>query len=176
MRIGYTIVDCHMGRLLVATTERGICAVHLGRNDEELEDCLRSEYPAAHIERNKVQLCNWVSSLLDYINGSQPHLDLPLDVQATAFQWRVWQELLTIPYGETRTYGEIAAAIGQPKAAGAVAQACHANRTVVIIPCHRAARQDGALGTAYRDREAFSKQALLENELEQARRDKRKSL
>ena len=146
MRIGYTIVACPLGRLLVAATEKGICAVSLGDVDAELESALWGEYPAASIERDGTELSQWVNALLDYLNGEQPHLDLPVDVQATAFQWRVWEMLRAIPYGSTRSYSAIAQALGNPKAARAVAHACATNPVSLVIPCHRAVRENGALG------------------------------
>ena len=123
MHIRYTICDCPLGRVLIGITERGVCAVHLGNNDAELYACLCHEYPAATLQRDQIDMCDWVNSIIAYLGGWQPHLSLPVDVQATAFQWRVWQELQTIPPGETRTYSQIAAALGNPKAASAVARA-----------------------------------------------------
>src|SRR5690606_39536794 len=105
----YTIVECELGLLLVGMTEKGVCAVHLARNDEELIASLYNEYPAATLERNRIAMCDWVTQIVEHLKGRQPHLDLPLDVQATAFERLVWQEILNIPYGETRTYTEIAA-------------------------------------------------------------------
>ncbi|HXG08888.1 MAG TPA: methylated-DNA--[protein]-cysteine S-methyltransferase [Gemmataceae bacterium] len=162
MRIGYTIVDSPLGRLLLAATERGICGVCLGDSDRALAAALRREYPAAEIRRDGVCLGPWIEEFLNYLRGQQPHLDLPLDVQATAFQWRVWQELRSIPYGETRTYAEIARALGQPTAVRAVARACASNPVALIIPCHRVVREDGGLG-GYRWG-LKRKQALLEQE------------
>lgn len=146
VRIGYTIVDCPLGRLLVAATGHGVCAVSLGDSDADLVAALVHEYPAAAIERDDAGLSQWVSAILAYLNGQQPHLDLPLDVQATAFQWQVWEALRSIPYGSTRSYREIAQALGQPTAARAVARACATNPVALVIPCHRAVRQDGGLG------------------------------
>ena len=146
MHIGYTIVDCPLGRLLVAATGRGICAISLGDTDAELEHALQKEYPAAEIQRSEAELSHGVNALLGYLNGERPHLDLPVDVQATAFQWRVWQVLRAIPYGSTRSYGEVAEALGDPKAARAVARACATNPVALVIPCHRVVREDGALG------------------------------
>lgn len=162
MNIGYTLVDCSLGRLLLAATERGICAVSLGESDRPLEKALRREYPAAEIRQDGVALGPWLEEFLQYLEGEQPHLDLPMEVQATAFQWRVWQELRSIPYGETRTYGEIAEALGQPTAARAVARACATNPVALLIPCHRVIREDGGLG-GYRWG-LKRKQALLEQE------------
>jgi AraC family transcriptional regulator, regulatory protein of adaptative response / methylated-DNA-[protein]-cysteine methyltransferase len=148
MQINYTIVDCTLGRLLVAATAKGICAVSLGDNDTVLETALFSEYPAAEITRDgdEVGLSQWVNALMSYLKGQQPHIDLPLDVRATAFQWRVWQELQAIPYGSTRSYSQIAQALGRPSATRAVARACATNPVSLVIPCHRVVREDGTLG------------------------------
>lgn len=162
MHIGYTVVDCWLGRLLVAGTERGVSALSLGDSDELLEAALFDEYPEAEIHRDDAALTNWVGSLTCHLDGGQPHLDLPLDVRATAFQWRVWEELQSIPYGSTRTYREIARAIGSPSAARAVGHACAINRVSVVIPCHRAVREDGGLGGYRWGLER--KRALLEQE------------
>jgi AraC family transcriptional regulator, regulatory protein of adaptative response / methylated-DNA-[protein]-cysteine methyltransferase len=146
MQLRYALAGCPLGRLLLAATERGISAVYLGDQDAELLAALRKEYPAAEIEPDEDTLGAWLHELLAHLKGQRPHLALPLDVQATAFQWRVWQELLAIPYGQTRTYGEIAEALGQPQAARAVARACATNPVSIIIPCHRVVREDGGLG------------------------------
>jgi AraC family transcriptional regulator of adaptative response/methylated-DNA-[protein]-cysteine methyltransferase len=146
LQIRYTVVACPLGQLLLAATERGICALTLGDVEKTLEVILRAEYAAAAITRDDVGLKPWVQQILDHLHGQQPHLDLPLDVQATAFQWRVWQELRAIPYGSTRTYREVAEAVGQPTAARAVARACATNPVSVVIPCHRVVREDGGLG------------------------------
>jgi AraC family transcriptional regulator, regulatory protein of adaptative response / methylated-DNA-[protein]-cysteine methyltransferase len=160
--IRFTVADCPLGRLLLAGTERGICAVYLGDDDDKLGAELRAEFPAAEVERDDAGLGGWVKEIVNHLQGRQPHLDLPLDVRATAFQWRVWQELLAIPYGSTRSYSDIARALGQPKAVRAVARACATNPASLVIPCHRVVREDGSLG-GYRwglDR----KQALLDQE------------
>lgn len=146
MHVSYTIVDCPLGRLLVARTERGLCAVCLGESDALLEAALLSEYPEATIERNVANLTQEIDVLLRHLQGKQPCLDLPLDVQATAFQQRVWNELRAIPYGETRSYREVAQALGDPKKARAVANACAHNPTALVVPCHRVVREDGSLG------------------------------
>jgi AraC family transcriptional regulator of adaptative response/methylated-DNA-[protein]-cysteine methyltransferase len=166
MHISYTIVDSPLGRLLVAATEKGVSSVCLGDDDEMLEAALRDEYPAAEIERDGEDLTEQVNAILNHLRGQQPHLDLPIDVQATAFQWRVWQELLMIPYGETRSYGEIARALGDARAARAVAQACATNPVAIVIPCHRVVRNDGISG-GYRWG-AERKHRLLAQEQEQA--------
>ncbi len=146
MDIRYTLTDCPLGRLLLAATERGVCAVYLGDTDVPLEAALAREYPAARVCRDDGLPGTWLAELLEHLRGGRPHLDLPLDVQATAFQWRVWQELRRIPYGRTRTYREIAERLGQPTAARAVARACATNPVSVVIPCHRVVRGDGGLG------------------------------
>ena len=160
--IRYSIVACTLGRLLVAGTERGVCAIRLNDSDEELESSLRREFPAAKIVRDDAALRAWAEELLQHLEGRQPQLNLPLDIRATAFQMRVWRELQAIPYGSTHSYSEVAAAIGQPSAARAVARACATNPVAVVIPCHRVVRGDRSLG-GYRwgiDR----KRRLLEQE------------
>ena len=127
MQISYTIVASPLGRLLVAATQRGISALYLGEDDAKLEAELAKEYPRAEICRNRNGLQEWVRTLLAHLRGQEPNLDLPTDVQATAFQRRVWEELRRIPYGTTRTYTQIARAIGKPAAIRAVARACATN-------------------------------------------------
>jgi AraC family transcriptional regulator of adaptative response/methylated-DNA-[protein]-cysteine methyltransferase len=160
--VRYTLAACPLGRVLLAGTDRGVCAVSLGDADEELEAWLHQEYPAADVRRDDAGLRPWAAALLEYLRGRRPHLELPLDVQATAFQWRVWQELRRIPYGKTRTYAEVARALGQPTAARAVARACATNPVSVLVPCHRVVRGDGHLG-GYRWG-LQRKRALLEQE------------
>lgn len=146
MSIHYTTAASPFGRLLVARTERGVCAVSLADSDRALQAQLRREYPQAEVRRDRNGLSQWVRALLRHLGGRQPRLDLPLDVRGTAFQIRVWEELRRIPYGQTRTYGEIARAIGKPRAARAVGAACGSNPVPLIIPCHRVVRGGGALG------------------------------
>jgi AraC family transcriptional regulator of adaptative response/methylated-DNA-[protein]-cysteine methyltransferase len=146
MNISYTIVDTHMGRLLVAATERGMCAVNFGDHDGALVTSLVKEYPAAVIRQDDTVLNEWVEGLLHYLDGARPQHDLPLDLQATAFQLKVWEELRRIPYGETRSYKAVAEAIGQPTATRAVARACATNPVALITPCHRVLRESGDLG------------------------------
>jgi AraC family transcriptional regulator of adaptative response/methylated-DNA-[protein]-cysteine methyltransferase len=162
MEISYAVVACPLGRLLVAGTRRGISAVYLGDSDATLESALRHEYPRAQIHRSSAQVSRWVRTLTLHLSGHQPHTDLPLDVRATAFQRRVWETLQEIPPGETRTYSDLARAIGRPKAVRAVARACATNPVSIVIPCHRVVRKDGDLGS-YRWGVA-RKQALLEKE------------
>jgi AraC family transcriptional regulator of adaptative response/methylated-DNA-[protein]-cysteine methyltransferase len=144
--IRYTIVDSSLGRLLVGGTDEGICAISLGDSDERLEDILWSEYRAARIERDDRALGDWAGTLVRHLDGREPHLDLPIDVRATAFQRRVWEALQAIPYGSTKTYREIARELGDPNAARAVAGACAANPVAIVVPCHRVVREDGGLG------------------------------
>src|SRR5712691_5307355 len=119
MRIIYTIADCPLGRLLVAATQRGVCSVALGDSDAELVKGLFTEYPNASIDSKDTAISPalnlWLNQVLEHVKGKSPRIDLPLDIQATAFQWRVWNELKRIPLGATRSYGEIAKAIGKPK-------------------------------------------------------------
>lgn len=149
MKIEYTIVDSPLGRVLVAATGRGVSAVYLGDDDRTLEAALHEEYKAAEIRRDDGSLRQWVQAIVGHLEGRAPHPDLPMDVTATAFQWRVWQELRKIPLGQTRSYGEVARAIGRPTATRAVARACAQNRLSVVVPCHRVVGADGQL-TGYR--------------------------
>lgn len=160
--IAYTIAQSSLGYILVAATGQGICAIRLGDEEASLETTLEQEYRAARLYRDDDQLAQWVEAILRYLDGQQPHLDLPLDIQATAFQKRVWEELQRIPYGSTRTYGEVARAIGQPGAVRAVARACATNSVALAIPCHRVIREDGNLA-GYRWG-IVRKQRLLESE------------
>lgn len=162
MLIDYTIVDSPLGRLLVAATERGVCRIGLDNSDEVLERTLYHEYPAAEIHRECERLRPWLEEVVHYLAGQQPHLELPLDIRATAFQWRVWEELRTIPSGQIRSYSAIAHAIGQPQAQRAVAQACKQNPVPLVIPCHRVVRANGETG-GYRWG-AERKKRLLEQE------------
>jgi AraC family transcriptional regulator of adaptative response/methylated-DNA-[protein]-cysteine methyltransferase len=149
LSIAFTVVDSPVGRLLVAATARGICSVKLGDRDRPLEEELRREFAQAEIARDDAALRELVQGLLARMNGPAPHGDLPLDVRATAFQWKVWRHLQSIPPGETRAYSEVARAIGRPRAVRAVARACAANPVCIVVPCHRVIGKDGA-PTGYR--------------------------
>src|SRR5467141_5297511 len=139
--IAYVTVPTSLGRLLVAATERGVCRIALGDDPAVLEAELIAEFPAARVVEDKSgKLTAWVSAILAYLDGRGPDIELPLDIRATAFQRRVWQELRQMPFGETRTYAEVAQAIGQPKATRAVARACATNPAAFVIPCHRVVR------------------------------------
>lgn len=145
MSIHYTIAPCSLGRILVAATRRGVSAIYLGDSDAPLEKTLAREYPRAEIHRDAKALGPWVREILRRVRGQEPHIDLPLDVQATAFQRRVWDELRRIPCGLTRSYTEVARAIGKPTAIRAVARACATNPVSIVVPCHRVVREGGAL-------------------------------
>jgi O-6-methylguanine DNA methyltransferase len=136
--------------------------VRLGDSDAALEANLINEYPAAEVNRDDKALNEWVEQLLSHIDGQHPHLDLPLDVQATAFQWSVWEKLRAIPYGSTRSYSDIARAMGRPTATRAVARACATNPVALVIPCHRVVREDKGPGGYRWGLER--KRALLERE------------
>jgi AraC family transcriptional regulator, regulatory protein of adaptative response / methylated-DNA-[protein]-cysteine methyltransferase len=168
MEINYTVVGSGLGRLLVAATERGLCSVQFGDRDEELEAALADEYPEAALSRGGPRLDESVRALLRHLDGGEASLDLPLDVRATAFQARVWEELRRIPYGETRSYAEVAGRLGQPKAVRAVARACATNPVALVTPCHRVVRGDGSL-SGYRWG-VGRKRALLTREREAAQR------
>ncbi len=162
MLISYSISNSPLGRVLIAGTRRGLCFLSLGSSDKPLEQALRKEYPKAEIKREPMALKDWVGVVLSHLKGRQAALDLPLDLQATAFQWKVWKQLQRIPLGETRTYSQIARSLGKPRANRAVARACATNRVSIVIPCHRVVREDGGLG-GYRWG-LQRKQALLEME------------
>ena len=167
LQIAYTIVDSPFGKLLVGTTDRGVCSVALGDGNEALVRTLRADFPRAHIERSDDAHRDWVEEIVGNIGGGNLGLDVPLDMQGTVFQRQVWALLRKIPPGRTRSYSQIASELGNPRATRAVAQACASNRIAVVIPCHRVVRSDGAPG-GYKwgvDR----KQTLLEHERRRAR-------
>lgn len=168
--IRYTTVASPLGRVLVAATARGLCAVTVGDDDDTLRTALREEFPQAALTRVDAGRDQWLGAVVTRIaqqfdagarKGTSPALP-PLDITATAFQWRVWQALTRIPAGETRSYGEIARAIGKPSAARAVGHACGENKLALIVPCHRVVRADGTPG-GWRWG-AVRKQTLLERE------------
>jgi len=145
MEIQYTVTDTPLGRMLVGGTSRGISALYLGTSDAALEEELRKEYPRASIRKGREGMEGWVAKIVAHLRGKEPHLDLPTDVQATAFQRRVWEELRRIPYGKTKTYSQVARDIGKPKAVRAVARACATNPVSIVVPCHRVVRKSGNL-------------------------------
>ncbi len=149
MDIRYTIVASPHGRLLVAATDRGVAAVLLGDGDAGLARDLRAQFPAAGISRvdaGDAWLRGLVRRVAAEVRRPGSPGAIPLDLQGTAFQWKVWQALTAIPAGQTRTYTELARSVGRPRAVRAVASACAANRLAVVVPCHRVVRSDGSLG------------------------------
>jgi AraC family transcriptional regulator of adaptative response/methylated-DNA-[protein]-cysteine methyltransferase len=146
VNINYTITDSSMGRLLVAMTERGVCAVRMSDTDAELEKDLREEFPHAEIKRDDSALQEQLQKILNHLDHNEPRLDLPLDIRATAFQRQVWEKLRAIPYGQTVSYGDVAKSLGNPGAVRAVGRACATNPVALVIPCHRVVREDQSLG------------------------------
>ena len=144
VHIRFTSVSTAVGEMLLAATDRGVCSIQFGAAPEKL---LEAEFPQALLERTDAEpLAGWAQEVAGYLEGKRPNLNLPLDVQATAFQRVVWEYLQTIPRGETRSYGEVAKGIGRPKASRAVANACASNRVAIAIPCHRVVREGGEPG------------------------------
>jgi AraC family transcriptional regulator of adaptative response/methylated-DNA-[protein]-cysteine methyltransferase len=166
--IRYTTLSTALGVLLVAASARGICAVTLGDSENALVTGLQQEFPAATVERVDAGRDEWLAAMIDRVTAeigtgaSPPAVDVPIDIRASAFQWRVWQALQHIPRGQTRSYAQIAQTIGAPHAVRAVASACARNRLAIVVPCHRVIRADGSLG-GYRWGIA-RKRALLERE------------
>lgn len=144
-RIRYALGTCDLGTVLVAATDRGVCVVSLGDDAAELEAALNREYPDAEITPDAAGLGDPLEAVLERVAARATPPDLPLDIRGTAFQLRVWQELQGIPAGQTRTYSDLARAVGRPRAVRAVARACAANPVAVVIPCHRVLRRDGSL-------------------------------
>ena len=146
MRIAYSIIASPIGRVLVAATEHGVCAVKIGDSDASLVRDLKREYAAADINADEQPRREWVTAIANHLRGHQPSLDLPIDVTATAFQWKVWRALQRIPAGETRAYADVARSIGQPRAVRAVASACAKNPVALVVPCHRVVPSAGGVG------------------------------
>jgi AraC family transcriptional regulator of adaptative response/methylated-DNA-[protein]-cysteine methyltransferase len=144
--INYAIVETALGRLLVAATGKGVCSVMLGDSEAVLKADLLQEFPAAQIREDEKPLRSAVKAIVEHLKSKTPRIDLPLDIQATAFQRQVWEQLRAIPYGETHSYSEVAKALGQVKAVRAVARACATNPVALVIPCHRVIREDKSLG------------------------------
>ena len=151
-RIRFVTAGTELGRLLVAATDRGVCSVMLGDDDAALERALAAEFPNA--ERSlatmdhpdNAELRAWTESVVAHLAGRQPELAVELDVAGTPLQRKVWNELRRIPYGETRSYAELASAVGNPGAVRAVASACARNPVALVVPCHRVLRKGGELG------------------------------
>ena len=144
--IAYVIVDCHLGRMLAAGTHHGICAIYFGDDDDALVEELKAEFPKAEIGKEIGDLSQWVVNILDYLQKDMTApRHIPLDMYGTAFQRKVWQELLKIAPGQTRTYMDIARDLGNEKASRAVGRACATNPVSLIVPCHRVVGTDGKL-------------------------------
>ena len=160
--ISYAVLQCPLGRLLLAATAKGICAVHIGESRAELIAMIEKEFGRARIVEAHGELAEWPQLLIDYLAGHGPWPELPYDIRATAFQRMVWDHLRTIPEGRTVHYAEVAAALGRPKAARAVARACACNPAALVIPCHRVVPKAGGVGGYRWGRQR--KQRLLEME------------
>jgi AraC family transcriptional regulator of adaptative response/methylated-DNA-[protein]-cysteine methyltransferase len=149
MTISFASVDSALGRMMIGATDRGVCFIQFADSDQELLRLLASEYPAATLEpmpRNSAaQFQGWMTELHNHLAGEAPQLNMPLDLRATAFQMKVWRYLQSIPYGSVKSYAEVAADLGQPNSARAVARACATNRVALLIPCHRVIRGSGEL-------------------------------
>lgn len=166
IEMDYAIVDTKVGKLLVAATSVGVCVVEFGDDEKQLKHYLDDQFPAAKKETGRAAFQTTVDTIGKLVVGESSAGELPLDIQGTAFQQRVWQALVHIPKGETLSYQELAVRIGRPNSHRAVANACGANRIALLIPCHRVVRSDGSMG-GYRwgvDR----KQALLRAETPQS--------
>lgn len=144
--VGFVTVRCALGWLLVAATEKGVCAVKLGDTREVLEADVRREFSSARITPGRHVRSAWVEAFVNRLEGDGRELTLPLDVRGTAFQWRVWRALQRIPAGETRSYSEVALELGAPAAVRAVANACARNPVCLVVPCHRVTAKNGAPG------------------------------
>lgn len=145
-RIQFGIVSSPLGRLLVAYTERGVCAVAIGDDDQKLERAFRADFPEAQIHAAGPAIHEWISAIVRSVDGDTSSQAIPLDARGTAFQWRVWNALQQIPRGTTLSYSDVAKRIGQPTAVRAVARACATNPVALLVPCHRVVREDGNLG------------------------------
>ena len=145
--IHYCIRSSRLGRMLVAGTTRGVCFVRFGTRDADLVRLLEVEFPFGVCARTRSgSVSEWASRLVGYVDGRSEVVDVPLDVRGSRFQKRVWSALAKIPRGQTRAYSEVAAAIGAPRAARAVANACASNPVLVVTPCHRVIEKGGGLG------------------------------
>ena len=144
--VRFTIAPSPLGRMLIAATDKGICAIQFADSDQQLQQGLMREFPFAVRRRDDAALAEWKTNVARLIGGQDAHPSLPLDIRATAFQRRVWEALQRIPRGETRSYSAMAKKIGMPKATRAVARACATNPVAIAIPCHRVVREDGELG------------------------------
>lgn len=143
--IRFAVGECWLGSILVAASEKGVCAILLGDDPEELTRNIQDLFPKAEIVEDDAAFEHLVARVVGFLETPSTGIDLPLDIRGTAFQRRVWEALQKIPPGSTASYSEIAKKIGQPKSVRAVAKACAANKLAVAIPCHRVVRTDGSL-------------------------------
>jgi AraC family transcriptional regulator, regulatory protein of adaptative response / methylated-DNA-[protein]-cysteine methyltransferase len=150
LTLSYATGHTPLGLMMIGATDRGICFLQFGDSDATLLGDLKQQFPAATVQpmpdSSRAEFESWIAALNRHLRGIEPRLDLPLDVRGTAFQLIVWRYLQKVPYGEVRSYSEVAAAIGKPSAARAVAQACATNSVALLIPCHRVVRGTGELG------------------------------
>ena len=150
VEITYAGAACVLGRMMLGATDRGLCFLQFGETDGELLAMLEKEYPRASLSALEQpysrEFEEWMGALQQHLAGTKPTLDVPLDLQATGFQLKVWRYLQGIPYGSVQSYGEVAQGLGQPSAARAVARACASNRVALVIPCHRVIRGTGEMG------------------------------
>jgi AraC family transcriptional regulator of adaptative response/methylated-DNA-[protein]-cysteine methyltransferase len=160
--IRYAVAESYLGHVLIAATQRGICRIEFADSPAQLRERLVARFPRAVLVDGDADFGDWVAQVLAYLEAPAGGLDLPLDVQGTAFQRRVWEALREIPAGTTATYAEIARKIGRPRAARAVGRACATNPVPIVVPCHRVVRGDGDLG-GYADG-LPRKRALLQRE------------
>ena len=150
IEIAYAEAETVLGLMMIGATDRGLCFLQFGEDKEALLEGLRAEYPRARLvpmaDPAPPEFRQWIERLNQHLEGQAVDLRLPIHVRATAFQIKVWKYLQSIPSGQVQSYTEVAEAIGQPKAARAVARACASNRVAIAIPCHRVIRGDGVLG------------------------------
>lgn len=146
MEIKFTTGESPLGSVVVAATSRGVCAISLRESEAGAEESLRARFPQAQISRDDAGLERALDIVRERIAGRKLDAEVPLDLQGTDFQCEVWNQLLSIPPGSTRSYLDVAQAIKRPKATRAVAQACGANPVAVVVPCHRVVMSDGSLG------------------------------
>ena len=166
--IRYALAESSLGWLIVGATKRGVCAVEFGASPASLVETLRERFPKAELHPDNSALKGWLEQIVTAIETPGEALNLPLEIQGTAFQEQVWRALRMIPSGETRSYKDVAAMVGRPAAVRAVAGACASNKLAVAIPCHRVVRSDGGL-SGYRWG-AERKEKLLEREKQAADR------
>jgi AraC family transcriptional regulator of adaptative response/methylated-DNA-[protein]-cysteine methyltransferase len=144
--IRYSFTESPIGRMLIAATDKGICSIQFADSEEELEQGLKQEFPFALRRRDDNGMANLAGQVAQRISGAESSTSLPLDIQATAFQRRVWSHLQSIAFGKTQSYSQVAKAIRRPSAVRAVARACATNPVAIAIPCHRVLRSNGGLG------------------------------